>query len=81
MLMLREVAGEIEPATRKRMIYAAIIIFMFRCVPSVGEGYRWFTIDVLGFDEAFYGVLQQVGATISIIATWLLSDLVTRKPV
>jgi hypothetical protein len=80
-LMLREVAGEIEPATRKRMIYAAIIIFMFRCVPSVGEGYRWFTIDVLGFDEAFYGVLQQVGATISIIATWLLSDLVTRKPV
>lgn len=81
MWMLRQVAGEIEPATRKRMIFAAIIIFTFRCVPSVGEGYRWFTIDVLGFDESFYGVLQQVGATISIVATWLLSDLVTRKPV
>jgi BT1 family len=79
--MLRHVAGEIEPATRKRMIYSAIIIFAFRCVPSVGEGYRWFTIDALGFDEAFYGVLQQVGATIAILATWFLADMVTRRPV
>ena len=81
MWMLREVAGQIEEATRMRMIYAAIIIFAFRCTPSVGEGYRWFTIDVLGFDEGFYGVLQQLGATIAIVATWLFSDVVTRKPV
>jgi hypothetical protein len=81
MWMLREVAGQIEEATRMRMIYAAIIIFAFRCTPSVGEGYRWFTIDVLGFDEGFYGVLQQLGATIAIVAAWLFSDVVTRKPV
>jgi BT1 family len=81
LLMLRRVAGEIEESTRLRMVYAAIIIFAFRCTPSVGEGYRWFTIDVLGFDEAFYGVLQQLGATIAIVAAWMFSDVVTRKPV
>jgi hypothetical protein len=79
--MLGKVAGEIEESTRMRMVFAAIIIFTFRSVPSVGEGYRWFTIEVLGFDEAFYGVLQQLGATISIVALWMLSDVVTRKPV
>jgi BT1 family len=63
-----------------RIVYAAIIIFAFRATPGVGEGYRWFAIDVLGFDEGFYGVLQQVGATIAIVAAWLLSDLITRKP-
>ena len=47
----------------------------------MGEGYRWFTIDVLGFDEAFYGTLQQLGAVIAIVGAWLLSDLITRKPV
>ena len=33
----------------------------------VGEGFRWFAIDVLGFDEAFFGVLQQLGAAIAIV--------------
>jgi BT1 family len=79
--MLRQVAGEIEESTRIRMVYAAIIIFTFRCTPSVGEGYRWFTIDVLGFDESFYGILQQLGATIAIVAAWMFSDVITRKPV
>jgi len=79
--MLLRVTSEVDHATRMRIFYAAVIIFAFRATPGVGEGYRWFAIDVLGFDEAFYGVLQQLGAGIAIIAAWLLSDLITRKPV
>jgi BT1 family len=78
--MLARVTSEIDHQTRMRIVYAAIIIFAFRATPSVGEGYRWFAIDVLGFDEGFYGVLQQLGAAIAIVAAWLLSDLITRKP-
>lgn len=78
--MLSRVTSEIDHATRMRIVYAAIIIFAFRATPGVGEGFRWFEIDVLGFDEAFFGVLQQVGAAIAILATWFLSDLITRKP-
>jgi hypothetical protein len=36
---------------------------------------------VLAFDEAFYGTLQQLGAVIAIAGAWLLSDLITRRPV
>ena len=78
--MLARVTSEIDHQTRMRIVYAAIIIFAFRATPSVGEGYRWFAIDVLGFDEGFYGVLQQLGAAIAIVAAWLLSDLITRRP-
>ncbi len=78
--MLSRVTSEIDHQTRMRIVYAAIIIFAFRATPSAGEGYRWFAIDVLGFDEGFYGVLQQLGAAIAIVAAWLLSDLITRKP-
>jgi hypothetical protein len=78
--MLARVTSEIDHQTRMRIVYAAIIIFAFRATPSAGEGYRWFAIDVLGFDEGFYGVLQQLGAAIAIVAAWLLSDLITRKP-
>jgi len=79
--MLDRVTQEVDHATRMRIVYAAIIIFAFRATPSVGEGYRWFTIDTLGFDEAFYGTLQQLGAVIALVVAWLLSDLITRRPV
>lgn len=79
--MLFHVTRDIANETRMRIFYAAIIIFAFRAVPGVGEGYRWFLIDVLGFDEAFFGVLGQTGAAIGLAATWLLSDQITRRPI
>jgi hypothetical protein len=79
--MLNRVTHDVDHATRMHVVYAAIIIFAFRATPSVGDGYRWFTIDVLGFDESFYGTLAQIGAVIGMVGAWLLSDLITRKPV
>jgi hypothetical protein len=79
--MLARVTAEIPRETRLKIAYAALIIFAFRATPGVGEGYRWFTIDVLGFDESFYGTLAQIGAGIGLVAAWLLSDAITRQPV
>ena len=80
-LMLARVAGDLDEVHRQRIFYAALVIFLYRASPGVGEGYRWFTIDVLGFDEAFYGTLAQIGAALSLAGAWLFSDVITRKPV
>jgi len=79
--MLKRVTAHIPVDARRTILYAAIIIFVFRATPGVGEGYRWFMIDVLKFDQAFFGVLQQIGAAIGLAAAWLLADAVTRQPV
>jgi len=79
--MLVRVTAGIEPETRRRIFYAAVVIYAFRATPTVGEGYRWFTIDRLGFDEAFFGILQQTGAALGLAAAWLLSDAITRQPI
>ena len=79
--MLTRVTEEIDHATRVRIAFAAVIIFAFRAVPGIGDGYTWFMIDVLKFDEAFFGVLGQIGAGVAIAAAWMFSDVVTRKPV
>ncbi len=79
--MLVWVIADLEPETKRKIFYAALIIFVFRATPGVGEGYRWFTIDLLGFDEAFYGVLAQTGAGLALLGTWLFADAVTRRPV
>ncbi|MFO7478651.1 MAG: hypothetical protein R6X03_09950 [Methyloceanibacter sp.] len=80
-LMLHRIGQDLDEVHRKRMFYAAIVIFLFRASPGVGEGYRWFTIDMLGFDEAFYGTLAQIGAGLSLAGAWLFSDVITRQPI
>ena len=80
-LMLYRIAAQLDQAHRRKILYAALVIFLYRASPGLGEGYRWFTIDVLGFDEAFYGTLAQIGAALSLIGAWLFSDVITRQPI
>ena len=79
--MLMRVTQDVAPDVRRRIAYAALLIFAFRCVPGVGAGYSWFTMDNLGFDEAFFGRLNEIGAVLGLAAAWLLSDAITRQPV
>jgi len=79
--MLRRVIGDLDQQTQRTIFYAAVIIFVYRAVPAFGHGYTWFVIDVLGFDEAFQGTLNQIGAGLALLGMWLFSDAITRKPV
>lgn len=79
--MLMRVTHDLAPEARRTIFFAAIIIFVFRATPGIGEGYRWFAIDRLGFDEAFFGTLAQIGAGLAMAGTWLMADTITRRPV
>lgn len=79
--MLWRVVRQLDPATQQTIFYAALIIFIYRAMPLAGQGYTWFVIDVLGFDEAFQGTLNQIGAALALLGMWLFSDAITRRPV
>jgi BT1 family len=80
-LMLARVAQDVDERHRRKILFAALVIFFYRATSGVGEDYRWSTIDVLGFDEAFYGTLAQIGAGLSLAGAWLFSDVITRQPI
>ncbi|MGE3148000.1 MAG: hypothetical protein AB7K04_02935 [Pseudorhodoplanes sp.] len=75
--MLSIVTRELDAETRRAIAAAAIIIFAFRATPAVGDAYFWWTLDVLRFDEAFYGTLRQTAAVIAIVAMWAFSKQLT----
>jgi hypothetical protein len=79
--MLVVVTRDIDVHTRRAILFASIIIFVFRASPTVGDGYFWWTLDVLKFDAAFYGTLRQTAAILSIVAIWLLSKQLTEYSV
>lgn len=76
--LLWRITGSIPAESRRRIAYAAIVIFAFRATPNVGDGYRWFSIDKLGYDEAFFGVLGQIGTTLALVAGWLFAATISR---
>ncbi len=77
--MLNRITGGLDPILRRRLAFTAFVIFAFRMAPGVGEGYTWFAIDVLKFDELFQGKLAQIGATIGLVSLWMLANDVTRQ--
>ena len=79
--MLVLVTREISPDQKRAILFTSIIIFAFRATPSVGDGYFWWTLDVLKFDEAFYGILRQTGAILAIVVMWLFSKQLTEYSV
>ena len=63
------------------LIVAAIAIFVFRATPNVGQGYSFWAIDHLKFDERFLGLLAQISAVLSVVGLLLFKKPITTKPV
>ena len=78
-LMLRRVLAVLTPEIRRRIALVAAMIFAFRAVPMIGDGYRWFAMDRLGFDETFFGVLQLTSTGVGLAAMWLFANSLVRR--
>jgi hypothetical protein len=79
--MLVLVTRTLAPETQRAILFSSIIIFAFRATPTVGDGYFWWTLDVLKFDAQFYGTLGQISAFIAISAMWVFSRQITEYSV
>jgi len=60
---------------------AGIVIFLFRATPTVGQGYSYWAIDRLGFDQQFLGLLAQVSAVLSLAGLLLFRKTLVKRPV
>ena len=57
---------ELDPVSREMLIGTAIVIFVFRAVPTPGAGIEWWMIDVLEFDQHFFAVLSLIGSALTL---------------
>ncbi|SDC27586.1 MFS transporter [Belnapia rosea] len=78
--LLRTTMAGIPPATRRAMAAAAAVIFAFRAAPPAGPGLQWWQMDVLGYDQGFFGVLAQIGTGLAIAGSLLLGGRIVRLP-
>ena len=60
---------------------AAFAIFCFRAVPGAGQGFNYWAIDRLGFDQEFLGILAQVSSLLSLAGLIVFRKPITHRPV
>jgi hypothetical protein len=72
LFLLWRLARELEPAARETLVATALIIFIYRAMPSVGPGYSWWSIDILKFDEAFFSKLALIAYALTLVGMFTL---------
>jgi MFS family permease len=63
------------------VVIAALVIFMFRATPIVGQGYSYWAIDRLGFDQRFLGLLAQVSSVVGLAGLLAFRRVIVKRPV
>ena len=71
----------LEPEARATLVGTAIVIFVFRAVPSPGAGVTWWMIDELGFDQQFLSVLSLIGSALTLAGMFLFRRFMAERSI
>jgi hypothetical protein len=71
----------LEPAARNVLLGTAIIIFVYRAMPTPGAGQTWWMIDVLGFDQQFLSVLSLISSALALFGMFIFRRFMAEKSI
>ncbi len=72
---------ELEPDARATLVGTAIVIFVFRAIPTPGPGVTWWMIDELGFDQQFLSVLSLIGASLTLAGMFIFRRFMAERSI
>ena len=71
----------LEPAARNVLLGTAIIIFVYRAMPTPGAGQTWWMIDELGFDQQFLSVLSLISSSLALFGMFIFRRFMAEKSI
>lgn len=72
---------ELEPDARATLVGTAIVIFVFRAIPTPGPGATWWMIDELGFDQQFLPVLSLIGSVLTLAGMFIFRRFMAERSI
>ncbi len=79
--LMSQLIKELDPAHARALVGTAIIIFVFRAMPTPGPGATWFQIDVLRFDQQFLAILSLISSLLTLAGMIVLRPLMAQKQI
>jgi hypothetical protein len=71
----------LDPQARNVLVGTAVVIFVFRAVPTPGAGSTWWMIDALGFDQRFLSVLSLIGSVLALAGMFLFRRFMAERSI
>jgi hypothetical protein len=81
LFLLWRLARELAPAARETLVATALILFIYRAMPSTGPGSTWWMIDVLKFDESFLSKLALLAYALTLVGMFALRGYMARHSI
>jgi hypothetical protein len=69
--LMSRLLRELEPEAQRVLVGTAIVIFVFRAIPTPGAGQTWWMIDELGFDQQFLSILSLIGSAMALFGMFV----------
>tara|TARA_B100001027_G_scaffold12128_1_gene7384 strand:- start:3599 stop:5209 length:1611 start_codon:yes stop_codon:yes gene_type:complete len=81
LFLMFKLIKELPENLRLTIVGTAVIIFVFRAMPSPGPGLTWFEIDVLKFNEQFLSVLSLLASILTLAGIVLLRPFMANNSI
>jgi len=81
LFLLIKLLKALEPDARQTLVGTAIVIFIFRAMPTAGPGATWWMIDVLRFDQEFLSVLSLISSGLTLAGMFIFRRFMAERSI
>jgi hypothetical protein len=81
LFLLVKLVNSLEPAARNTLLGTALVIFVFRAMPTTGPGVTWWMIDGLGFDQQFLSWLSLVSSALTLVGMFIFRPFMAQHSI
>jgi hypothetical protein len=81
LFLLWRLARELAPEARQVLVATALVLFVYRSMPATGDGTTWWMMDVLKFDEGFFGQLQLLTYALTLAGMFALRRFMAQNSI
>jgi hypothetical protein len=81
LFLMAKLVQELEVDKRLTLVGTAVVVFIFRAIPSTGPGTTWWMIDQLKFDQQFLSVLSLIGSTLTLAGMFVFRRFMAERSI
>ncbi|MCG6859844.1 MAG: hypothetical protein LJE70_00925 [Chromatiaceae bacterium] len=79
--LIARLMRELSPEASRVLLGTAIIIFVYRAMPTPGAGQTWWMIDELLFDQQFLSVLSLISSGLTLLGMFIFRRFMAEKSI
>jgi hypothetical protein len=81
LFLMSRLVQVLDPQARRVLVGTAVIIFIYRAMPTPGPGSTWWMIDELGFDQRFLSVLSLISSSLALVGMFLFRRFMAERSI